>query len=69
MRAWSGPLHILVNNAGVMALPDRTLTPEGLEAQYAVNHLGQAALTMGLHGALTSAGGARVVREREPRRR
>ncbi|MFC6085116.1 SDR family NAD(P)-dependent oxidoreductase [Sphaerisporangium aureirubrum] len=58
---WHGPLHILVNNAGVMALPERTTTPEGWETQFAVNHLGHAALTLGLHDALTAAGDARVV--------
>ena len=26
VRAWTGPLHILVNNAGVMALPKLTRT-------------------------------------------
>ncbi|WP_327234636.1 SDR family NAD(P)-dependent oxidoreductase [Streptomyces sp. NBC_01317] len=55
------PLHILVNNAGVMALPERTTTPEGWEAQFATNHLGHAALTLGLHDALTAAQGARIV--------
>src|ERR1700749_1092171 len=29
--AWDGPLHILINNAGVMALPERQLSPEGWE--------------------------------------
>jgi NAD(P)-dependent dehydrogenase (short-subunit alcohol dehydrogenase family) len=58
---WTGPLHILVNNAGVMALPELTTTPEGWEAQFAVNHLSHAALTLGLHDALTAARGARVV--------
>jgi NAD(P)-dependent dehydrogenase (short-subunit alcohol dehydrogenase family) len=29
--AWDGPLHVLVNNAGVMALPERTLTAQGYE--------------------------------------
>src|SRR5262245_50165026 len=33
--AWNGPLHVLVNNAGVMALPDRRLTPLGYEMQFA----------------------------------
>jgi NAD(P)-dependent dehydrogenase (short-subunit alcohol dehydrogenase family) len=59
--AWTGPLHILVNNAGVLALPERTTTPEGWEAQFAANHLGHAALTLGLHDSLTAAQGARVV--------
>jgi NAD(P)-dependent dehydrogenase (short-subunit alcohol dehydrogenase family) len=58
---WTGPLHVLVNNAGIMALPELTRTPEGWEAQFAINHLGHAALTLGLHEALTTANGARLV--------
>ena len=58
---WTAPLHILVNNAGVLALPERTITPEGWEAQFAANHLGHAALALGLHDALAAAQGARVV--------
>ncbi|GHE14634.1 SDR family NAD(P)-dependent oxidoreductase [Klenkia taihuensis] len=58
---WDGPLHLLVNNAGVMALPQLTLTDRGWETQFATNHLGHFALTTGLHGALAAAGGARVV--------
>jgi NAD(P)-dependent dehydrogenase (short-subunit alcohol dehydrogenase family) len=58
---WTGPLHILVNNAGVMALPERTTTSEGWEMHFAANHLGHAALTLGLHDALAAAQGARVV--------
>jgi len=38
---WTGPLHILVNNAGVMALPSAP-RPGGLESQFATNHLGHA---------------------------
>jgi NAD(P)-dependent dehydrogenase (short-subunit alcohol dehydrogenase family) len=59
--AWSGPLHILVNNAGVMALPALTRSAEGWEAQFATNHLGHFALAQLLHGALALADGARVV--------
>jgi NAD(P)-dependent dehydrogenase (short-subunit alcohol dehydrogenase family) len=59
--AWSGPLHLLINNAGVMALPDLQLTPEGWEMQFATNHLGHFALALGLHDALAAAGGARIV--------
>lgn len=58
--AWEGPLHLLVNNAGVMASP-LTRTPHGWELQFATNHLGHFALTTGLHRALAAAGGARVV--------
>ncbi len=32
---WSGPLHLLINNAGVMALPDLQRTTEGWEMQFA----------------------------------
>jgi NAD(P)-dependent dehydrogenase (short-subunit alcohol dehydrogenase family) len=58
--AWEGPLHILVNNAGVMASPE-TRTPEGWELQFATNHFGHFALTTRLHGALAGADDARVV--------
>jgi NAD(P)-dependent dehydrogenase (short-subunit alcohol dehydrogenase family) len=61
VRAWSGPLHILVNNAGVMALPQLIRTPAGYEMQFATNHLGHFALTTGLHQFLADAGGARAV--------
>jgi NAD(P)-dependent dehydrogenase (short-subunit alcohol dehydrogenase family) len=60
VRGWSGPLHILVNNAGVMATPE-TRTPQGRELQFATNHLGHFQLTLGLHDALAAADGARVV--------
>jgi NAD(P)-dependent dehydrogenase (short-subunit alcohol dehydrogenase family) len=61
VRSWSGPLHILVNNAGVMALPELTRTAAGYELQFATNHLGHFTLTTGLHQALATAEGARVV--------
>ena len=57
---WDGPLHILVNNAGIMATPEMR-TPQGWEIQFATNHLGHFALATGLHDALAAAGGARVV--------
>jgi len=60
-RAWSGPLHILVNNAGVMAVPELTLSPAGHEIQFATNHLGHFALAIGLHDALAVAEKSRVV--------
>lgn len=60
VMGWTGPLHILVDNAGVMANPEQR-TPEGRELQFATNHLGHFALTVGLHHALKAAGHARVV--------
>jgi NAD(P)-dependent dehydrogenase (short-subunit alcohol dehydrogenase family) len=58
--AWDGPLHILVNNAGVMAIPELRLNADGLELQFATNHVGHFALAAGLHGAM-AAEGARIV--------
>lgn len=60
-RDWRGPLDILVANAGIMALPTRTLTPAGWEMQLATNHLGHFALATALHPALAAAGAARLV--------
>ena len=60
VKGWDGPLHILVNNAGLMASPEAH-TPEGWELQFATNHLGHFALATGLYPALRAAGGARVV--------
>jgi NAD(P)-dependent dehydrogenase (short-subunit alcohol dehydrogenase family) len=58
---WQGPLHILVNNAGIMALPEQTLDSRGYEQQFATNHLGHFTLALGLHDALAAAGNARIV--------
>ena len=58
---WEGPLDVLVNNAGVMALPELRRSAEGAELQFAVNHLGHFALAVGLHDALAAADGARIV--------
>lgn len=57
---WDGPLHILVNNAGVMDTPQGT-TRQGWETQLGTNHLGHFALATGLHDALAAAGDARIV--------
>lgn len=60
--SWSGPLDLLVNNAGVMMIQDLTRNADGREMQFATNHLGHFQLTTGLHRALASAAGdARVV--------
>jgi NAD(P)-dependent dehydrogenase (short-subunit alcohol dehydrogenase family) len=53
-------LDLLVNNAGVMALPYGT-TADGFETQFGVNHLGHFALTGLLLPTLLATPGARVV--------
>ncbi|WP_328333910.1 SDR family NAD(P)-dependent oxidoreductase [Kribbella sp. NBC_00382] len=62
--AWSGPLHLLINNAGVVT-SGLERTREGWELQFATNHLGHFALAAGLHDALALGAadrdGARVV--------
>jgi NAD(P)-dependent dehydrogenase (short-subunit alcohol dehydrogenase family) len=60
VNAWDEPLDILINNAGVMALPEGR-TAEGFDRQSSTNHLGHFALTLGLHDALAAAGNARIV--------
>jgi len=61
---WSGPLHLLINNAGVI-VSRLTRTPDGHELQFATNHLGHFALSLGLHDALAAGarerGEARIV--------
>jgi NAD(P)-dependent dehydrogenase (short-subunit alcohol dehydrogenase family) len=54
------PLDLLINNAGIMALPETRVGP-GWEAQFATNHLGHYALTNLLWPRLVAAGAARVV--------
>ncbi len=53
-------LHVLCNNAGVMALPYRR-TADGFEMQFGTNHLGHFALTGLLLEPLLATSGARVV--------
>lgn len=56
----SARLDLLINNAGVMALPHRR-TADGFETQFGVNHLGHFALTGLLLPRLLETPGARVV--------
>jgi len=59
-EVWTGPLHLLINNAGIMHAPE-IRTPAGWEMHMAVNHLGHFALANGLLPALVAAGDARIV--------
>jgi NAD(P)-dependent dehydrogenase (short-subunit alcohol dehydrogenase family) len=54
-------LHLLINNAGVMALPTRHETADGFEMQFGTNHLGHFALTGQLLDLIESTDGGRVV--------
>lgn len=49
------PLHLLINNAGVMACP-KTMTAEGLEMQFGTNHIGHFLLTTLLLNLIKSSG-------------
>ncbi|MGV8966885.1 MAG: oxidoreductase [Cellulomonas sp.] len=53
-------IDVLMNNAGVMAMPERQ-TADGFEMQLGVNHLGHWAITAHLMPALLAADAARVV--------
>ena len=54
-------LDLLINNAGVMALPTRELTADGFERQFATNYLGPFALTMLLLPLIKQLPGSRIV--------
>jgi NAD(P)-dependent dehydrogenase (short-subunit alcohol dehydrogenase family) len=57
---YTRPLHILINNAGIMGGP-LVHDSRGYESQFATNHLGHFQLTLALLPALRAARGARVV--------
>ena len=59
LREEGHPIHILINNAGVMTPPDRQTTADGFELQFGTNHLGHFAL-VGHLLPLLRAGRARV---------
>ena len=55
------PIDLLINNAGIMAVPKRTLTSDGFEMQFGTNHLGHFVLTGLLLPLFAGQPGARVV--------
>ena len=55
------PIHLLINNAGIMTPPVRHTTADGFELQLGTNYLGHFALTGRLLPLLRKAGSARVV--------
>lgn len=59
LRAEGEPIHLLINNAGVMTPPERQATSDGFELQFGTNHLGHVALVAQLLP-LLRAGQARV---------
>ncbi|MEU3985464.1 oxidoreductase [Streptomyces sp. NPDC026672] len=59
--AGSGTVDLLVNNAGVMNVPERRTTADGFELTFGTNHLGHFALTAGLMPALRRSPAARIV--------
>ncbi|GGH83031.1 NAD(P)-dependent dehydrogenase (short-subunit alcohol dehydrogenase family) [Pullulanibacillus pueri] len=54
------PLHLLINAAGIMAVPLKH-DARGFESHFATNHLGHFQLAAGLWPALKKANGARVI--------
>ncbi len=59
---YPGPsIDLLINNAGVMAIPERKLTVDGFEQQFATNFLGPFALTALLYPQVRQREGSRIV--------
>lgn len=58
---WSGPLHILIDNAAPSPTGKIERDARGYEMQFATSHLGHLQLSVGLVPAMKAAGGARVV--------
>jgi len=54
-------IDLLINNAGVMAVPTRELTADGFERQFATNYLGPFLLTSLLFSHLKPTVGTRIV--------
>lgn len=61
LRERGQPIDLLINNAGVMAIPQRRLTRDGFEMHFGTNHLGHFALTGHLFPLLLQSRAPRVV--------
>jgi retinol dehydrogenase-12 len=57
---WSRPLHLLINNAGIM-IPMERRTEDDFEAHFGINHLGHFLFTNLIIGSLQAAEHSRVV--------
>ena len=57
----SSTIEILINNAGVMNIPKRTLSADGFEMHFAVNYLGAFLFTTLIMPKLLSSGNGRIV--------
>jgi NAD(P)-dependent dehydrogenase (short-subunit alcohol dehydrogenase family) len=60
-RYGTGSLDLLVNNAGIMALPKRTMNSQGLELQIVTNYFGPFLLTALLFPLMKQEEGSRIV--------
>ena len=60
-RYGTGSLDLLVNNAGIMALPKRTVNSQGLELQIVTNYFGPFLLTALLFPLMKEEEGSRIV--------
>ncbi|GAA5902998.1 uncharacterized protein JCM6883_002659 [Sporobolomyces salmoneus] len=59
--SWNIPIDVLINNAGVMAYSEKTLTEDGYEIQFASNHLGPFIFTNTILPALHRSSAPRIV--------
>ena len=61
IKATGKPVHVLLNNAGVMAVQTREVTKDGFEMQLGTNHIAHFLLTNELTPALEAGAPSRVV--------
>ncbi|GAA5838207.1 hypothetical protein JCM3766R1_001860 [Sporobolomyces carnicolor] len=61
LLSWDLPIDVLINNSGIMAIPERTLSEDGYELQFATNHLGPFIFTNTILPALRRSPAPRIV--------